>query len=270
MNNETRLQEIERQLAELKSVSYQRAGQLELPLDPTTQALLVQAIIQNASQVTSSLIPNEVHGRQVFTSSGDFTLPSGVRYVDVEIVGGGAGGAVYNTSTSYKSGGGGAYVKKLLDLNGVSSVSVTIGSGGSGADTYNTGGTTYYTNAVNGGATSFGSYISANGGIRGDDSAAGGTASGGDVNIDGKSSGNTVIIFNTSSSSDDNYILPASGDTFLGFGAPAQWISYNTEINGADGIGYGTGGACGKGYTYNPDVHYTGGEGKAGVVIVTY
>jgi len=270
MNTETRLQEIERKLANIESSSLGRAGQLELPLDPTTQALLVQAVIQNASQVTSSLIPNTVHGRQVFTSSGDFTVPSGVRYVDVECVGCGGGGAVYAGVASNGSGGGGAYTKKIVDLNGVSTVSVTIGNVGSGADSWNDGSTSYYTNATDGGSVSFGSYLSANGGIRGEESRAGGTATGGDINIDGQDGGKALEIVNGSSSSDNVWILGPGGNSFLGYGGIQQTIGYNGEVSSNDGQVYGGGGGMGKGYSYSINNHYYGGDGGAGVVIVTY
>jgi len=62
---------------------------------------------------------------QLFTSSGTWTKPSGVKNVEVEIVGGANG---YNSSGYY--GGGGGYWKGLVDVTGVGAVTVTVGSGG--------------------------------------------------------------------------------------------------------------------------------------------
>lgn len=81
-----------------------------------------------------------VHGQQVFTSSGTFTVPVGVTSVDLFGVGGGGGGnsntfpSNHDGSRPGGGGGGGGYTTSLKGL-GVSSgqvFNINIGSGGAG------------------------------------------------------------------------------------------------------------------------------------------
>lgn len=84
---------------------------------------------------------------QIFTTSGTWTKPMGVKTAEVICVGGGASGGF-----SYSSGGGGAVFRGIVDVSAVSTVAVTIGAGG----TVNT--------TTNGGDSSFGSLVVAGGG----------------------------------------------------------------------------------------------------------
>ena len=96
---------------------------------------------------------------QVFSSSGTWTVPTGIGKVRARMWGGGA----------YAGGGGGFAIRTIYDLSGVTSVSVTVGAGGT--STSSTGGT-----------SSFGSYVSATGGTN---NSTGGSGSGGDTNTSG-------------------------------------------------------------------------------------
>ena len=58
---------------------------------------------------------------QVFGSSGTWNKPSGVRYIKVQVVGGGGGGSGHG-----ESGGSGGYSERVIDVQSVSSVSVTV------------------------------------------------------------------------------------------------------------------------------------------------
>lgn len=75
-------------------------------------------------------------GQQVFTSSGTFRVPSGVKSVDVFLVGGGGGGnygCSSPTGTFYSgSGGGGGYTKtvKGVSVTPGSNYTIIVGSGG--------------------------------------------------------------------------------------------------------------------------------------------
>lgn len=92
---------------------------------------------------------------QEFTSSGLFTVPSGVTTVYITAWGGGGGGG----SDSIAAGGGGSGGVKVLNPVTVtprSSITITIGNGGSGKSDNNDGG--------NGGTTSLGSFLSVLGG----------------------------------------------------------------------------------------------------------
>lgn len=114
---------------------------------------------------------------QTFTASGTWTKPAGIRYVRVQLVGGGGGGGGHG-----ESGGAGGYSEKIIDVRNIASVAVTIGTGGAGTTYHNAGG--------NGTTTSFGSHLSGGGGygaIRhfSHSGGGGGTGSGGNVNIAG-------------------------------------------------------------------------------------
>jgi hypothetical protein len=114
---------------------------------------------------------------QVFTSGGTWNKPSGVRFIKVQVIGGGGGGSGHG-----ESGGSGGYSERVIDVQSVSSVSVSVSGEVNG---------TYYANAGdNGGTSSFGSYCSASGGYganRNNQHSGGlsGVGSGGDLNIYG-------------------------------------------------------------------------------------
>jgi len=78
---------------------------------------------------------------QVFTTSGTWTKPIGVKTIELTLVGGGAAG-----QESVIGGGGGGYVKTIIDVSTVTSAAVTIGAGGTFSTT---------ASAVGGGTSSF-------------------------------------------------------------------------------------------------------------------
>lgn len=92
-------------------------------------------------------------GGQIFTSSGTFTVPSGVTSVRVSIVGGGGGG---NSWYSTIGGYGGAGYAAISGLTPGGGVAVTVGAGGASSPNTATAGS--------GGTSSFGGYCSATGG----------------------------------------------------------------------------------------------------------
>jgi hypothetical protein len=147
-------------------------------------------------------------------------VPAGVDAVRVRLWGGGgrSGG-----------GGGGFALKAIYGLSGTTSVLISVGYGGNGTTT-------------SGGTSSFGSFVSATGGIN--STAAGGTGSGGDINTSGGSGsgggagggGGAGSIFGNGGSSPSsganaipNYggggagnvsnLYPSSGAGFIGNGA---------------------------------------------------
>ena len=206
---------------------------------------------------------------QVFTTSGTWTKPTGLKFAIVEVVGGGAGGggvssASGQTANSGGGGGGGFSRKKILESSLGATETVTIGAGGAGG-TGNSAGT-------GGGTSSFGSHCSATGGSGGNGNAAsstvprrgltcgaGGTGTGGDINTAGLVGPNGFNL----ALAHFGQVSGGGGASMYGSGG-AQMTSTNT--NGNDGAGFGGGGSGVA--SYDDTSNYTGGDGTDGVVIV--
>lgn len=121
-----------------------------MSLDKTNRAQVLAAI---RSLIAAS------HGLVAFWGTGNFTVPTGITAVDVELWGDGAGS--FASYGSRRSGGGGAggYVRRrITGSTPFQVIVVTIGGGGIA------GTTTGPSWPSGGGTSSFGSYISATGG----------------------------------------------------------------------------------------------------------
>lgn len=106
------------------------------------------------------------HGRKAFTSSGTFTVPAGVRSINIHCTGAGSKGGVGSSST-YGCGGGGGGGGYVAWKNGISvspgdSIAVVVGAGG----TTNTAAANTYapSSSASKGGTAL---VSANGGKNG-------------------------------------------------------------------------------------------------------
>jgi len=188
---------------------------------------------------------------QVFTSSGTFTVPTGITKVKVTVVGGGGGGgalAAYDGNVG-GGGGGGTAMEIISGLTPGGTVSVTVGAGGAGAAGGGGG-----SNGGSGGTSSFGAYCSATGGGGGIGStvgngfAAGGIGSGGDLNIRG-GSGSFVNVGG-------------------GYGGASFFAGYTSPTVGTSTTGSPYGG--GGGGAISQGCFAGGGAGTAGVVVVEY
>lgn len=79
---------------------------------------------------------------QVFTSSGTFTIPTGVTGLYVEVVGGGGGGGGNNSwDSTGGSGGGGAYTRQWYSgLTAGNTLTITVGAAGTAGTSTGAGG----------------------------------------------------------------------------------------------------------------------------------
>ncbi|WP_428485938.1 hypothetical protein [Rhodopila sp.] len=212
-------------------------------LNAANNAQLLQAI----QAVPSGRLLNV----QVFKTPGTFTYTptAGTNSVDVEVQAGGGGGAGApgTGSGQYAHAGGGSagsYARKRI-TSGFAGVTITVGVGGGGfSGTY--GGP--------GGSSSFGSIVSAAGGIGG--------------NIYGPISSSTFVVGNTAAAA-----TPTSGDINVTGPTPSQ--SFTISGNGITpapaasmfGFSYGAGGASGG--PIGPSSFSTVGlAGPSGIVIV--
>jgi hypothetical protein len=196
---------------------------------------------------------NNLKQQQVFTASSTFTVPSGISYVWVEVIGGGAGGG--NATNNYGAGGGGgAYCSGPVNVSATSSIRVTIGAGGA-SDT-------------SGGATSFSSFVIAGGGTSNDVS----VGLGGDCS--GSATGLLEIedfdgsVFRFDDGSTPNlYISGSGGDNVYGSGGAGVVGSLTgggSAVPGRNGSGYGAGGSG------SIDESEVSGSGTKGLVIVKW
>ena len=238
------------------------------------------------------------HGSQTLTASGTWTVPAGVRSIDILCVGGGGGGAgadVWRTGSDHgytadcTSGGGGAggYVvtKTGVAVTPGATHYATIGSGGSaGKYCYSTddsvsGGPT---SGGNGGTTSLGSLCSAAGGkgatgraggVGGTGSAAGGAGARNEESSGGNG-GNGTSVFGATyggGGGGGNYSLNDDGtDRYGNRGSGGSGGGgtggYNTSGSGQSPTagGANTGGGGGGGWVRKNGSYGSGSNGAAG------
>lgn len=184
------------------------------------------------------------HGKQLFTSSGTFTVPAGITQVWVTMCGGGGGGAGGGNGSGTSGGGsGGWYYMQPITVTSGQLIAVTVGNGGSAGAANSNGGT--------GGTTSFGSFLSATGGEGGRNTSSNGLYVGGSGGIPNGQNGGSPL---------GDYMGGMGGSTPLGSGGlPSSPFS----SSGIAGTGYGSGGSAGNHV-------YTGGVGRPGIVIVEW
>ncbi len=186
----------------------------------------------------------------VITASGNWTVPAGVSRIEVEVWGGGGGGGGAMPVGGYTvGGGGGAYGMDTFDVVPGTVYSVTIGPGGAGGVSSGSSGLP----GSNGGTTSFGTLISAGGGIGGQPIS----------NTRGGAGGVSTATFNIPGQE-------GGGGSFLGetVAGGAGGSSPRGGLGGPATFGYAPAGSApgggGGGGTWNTN----GGKGGSGRVIV--
>ena len=208
-------------------------------------------------------------GETVFTTSGVFTVPNGVKELQVFCVGGGGGG---NGGDGYVGGGGGGgYTNTdLLKVSKGSSIQITIGSGGIFAD----GGSTSVESISSNGGCGAGKYFAGHDG--GSGGGGGGTGGSGYFGgAGGSNGGNGNVGYTIASFSFQITVINGGigqGRTTRAFGE-SEGTLYSGGGGGGRASGPNSGGAGGGGNAVWADgsVHQstpgsvnTGGGGGGG------
>jgi len=205
---------------------------------------------------------NQTVNSQLFTSTGSFTVPTGVTTLFITAVGGGGGGGSGDTNVGGGGGGGGAFVIKAgVKVTAGNSYTVTIGAHGVGVGGANDGtaGTSTSFPADNVTLTCAGG----GGGLKyssGGTGGAGGVASG-SYSASGATAGSPVVTAGGTGGTRTGE--PAGGGAGSPFGVGGVPV---VDSAGGVGTGYGVGGAGGsEGSSYQ-----TGGNGTDGLVFIEW
>jgi len=179
---------------------------------------------------------------QSFTSSGTFSVPSGITTVDVLVVAGGGGSSDATSNYGGGAGAGGLVYRPGFTVTPGGTVSVTVGNGGTQAQT-------------TGQDSGFGTLTAkggGRGGSHGNTEAAEAGGSGGGSGRDASSNG-AAATQPTQSGESGNYGFGSAGGNVPG----ASWYG------GGGGGGAGAAGGNGAGGTPGTETAGNGGVGKA-------
>ncbi len=209
---------------------------------------------------------------QTFTGSGTYTPTTGMKYCQIECLGGGGAGGSSAASTagsnlSAGGGGAGSYSRIVSTAATIgASQTVTIGAGGTsaGANTNTAGG--------NGGDTSVGTICIGKGGTGGGGATGSTTGRGGAGGVAGTGAFTAVGNYGADgylSGTATTWVLQAGGASSV-FGGSAGSMQVNTggaSETGRSASVYGAGGNAGA--STSAGAGTAGGAGGAGVVIIT-
>lgn len=189
------------------------------------------------------------HGRAAYTSSGTFTVPAGVRSVNIHCTGAGSKGGNGNSRDHYSGGGGGggyASWKTGIAVNPGDQIVVAVGAGGTTDDSSKNG-----SNAPSSSATLNGTTL---------------------VSAQGGSNGNYTITVMHAYMGKPGGNSGGNGATFDGgmsyWDAPTGGGSSASTSEFGNGTRYAGGGGGGGGWNYSSssesDKYWKGGTGGAG------
>ena len=209
--------------------------------------------------------PNPLHGKEVFTSTGTFNVPTGVTTVKVTVIGAAGNGANGVVCSNAGGGGGsGGYVVDYVAVTSGGTATVTVGTSAGARTSSFAGGTTITasggTNGTNTGgeskmgnsaaATVFGLTYGVLGPNRKEDNLYG-ADSRADIRLSGTSPSNTT----SGAVYAHGYGIAGSNRTFV-----AGSLSCHIPI------GYGAGGGGGR----QDGAYLAGGAGANGLVVVEW
>lgn len=188
---------------------------------------------------------------QVFTSAGNYTVPTGITRIKVTCTAGGGSGASCAANGFGGGGGAGGTAIEWITVTPGDVIAVTVGTGGAapaaGAN-----------NGNNGGNSSFGSFCSATGGVGGLAASPGGqgnVATGGNINARGGDGGDGT--------GGDYRMAGDGGASYFGGGGRGG----ASPLGGLAGRAPGSGGG---GAYDNIGTPAPGGVGSNGIVIVEW
>lgn len=188
---------------------------------------------------------------QVFTSSGTFTIPSGVTKLKMTIVGGGGNGRGGSAYVNGGGGGGGAAIKYLAGITPGNTLTVTVGAA-AGTSSVASGTQSITTVSATGGSTPT---VDTTAGI-------GGVGSNGDLNLKGSGGGSGMVSIDISPCGSAYAMSGNGGSSIFGGGAPNR----SDAGAGSAGGNYGGGGSGSQGLGGTA----SGGAGAAGVVLIEW
>lgn len=235
----------------------------------TPSGLAETATVSQYLSGLKKILTGRLIARRVFTANGTYTPTAGTTKVIVTVVGGGGGGGgTFTTNASQNaagSGGGGGAEAIGVFTTGFSGVTMTIGPAGVSAAA---------ANGTDGGVTSFGTLLTAEGGKggpRGLAATSGNTSgSAGGVAVTG-----TPIIVKAGQDGGAGTVYSV-GTTLSGKGGDSNYGYGGSPVGTGSSAGSGSTGNSGKDYGSGgsgaacsiSDAARSGGSGRPGLIIV--